>query len=302
MIEISSDSIDLSLLKEKSVLITGGASGLGRETAFLFANAGAYVTIADIQSGDQIVEELRSKGHKAQYIYCDVISWESQVRAFQSALAYSPTKSLDVVAIFAGIDDSGHLVDSVLSVEASIDGDVPKPRSIRPIEVNLIGTYYTVTLSLHYARLDAQVTTKSIIMVASLAGYVDDTHDTVYTASKFGVRGLFRAIRARAKDDLNVRCNLIAPWAMKTPMLAPILDKMKEYGIEEGKGITFAKPETLTSAVARIAIDESISGRAFAIVPEGAFDIGDDVQGGYGGAELQRLMRLRKEAGDFLSE
>ncbi|KAJ8099541.1 hypothetical protein POJ06DRAFT_253869, partial [Lipomyces tetrasporus] len=242
MDQISSDSIDLSLLKEKSVLITGGASGLGRETAFLFANAGAYVTIADIQSGDQIVEELRSKGHKAQYIYCDVISWESQVRAFQSALAF--------VAIFAGIDDSGHLVDSVLSVEASIDGDVPKPRSIRPIEVNLIGTYYTVTLSLHYARLDAQVTTKSIIMVASLAGYVDDRHDTVYTASKFGVRGLFRAIRARAKDDLNVRCNLIAPWAMKTPMLAPILDKMKEYGIEESKGITFAKPETLTSAVA----------------------------------------------------
>jgi 5'-hydroxyaverantin dehydrogenase len=51
---------------------------------------------------------------------------------------------------------------------------------------------------------------------------------------------------------------------------------------------------------ARLAIDESISGRAFAVVPEGAFDIGDDIEGGYGGPELQRLMKARKEAGDFL--
>lgn len=193
----------------------------------------------------------------------------SRVRAFQSALAYSPTKSLDIVAIFARIDDSGHLVDDVLSIKASIDGDVPQPGGIRPIQVNLIGAYYTVRLSLHYARLGDQATTKSLIMVASLAGYVDDKHDTVYTASKFGARGLFRAIRGRARDEPNVRCNLIAPWAMKTPMVAPILDKMMEHGIEEGKGITFAKPETLTTAIAKIAIDESISRRALLLCPKG---------------------------------
>jgi hypothetical protein len=41
-------------------------------------------------------------------------------------------------------------------------------------------------------------------------------------------------------------------------------------------------------------------GRAFAIVPEGAVDIGDDVKGSYGGPQLIELMALRKEAGDFL--
>jgi len=84
-------------------------------------------------------------------------------------------------------------------------------------------------------------------------------------------------------------------------MAAPIMEKMKEYGIEEGKGMTFVEPSKLTMAVARIATDESISGRAFAVVPEGAFDIGDDIEGGYGGPKLQRLMKVRKEAGDFLT-
>lgn len=41
-------------------------------------------------------------------------------------------------------------------------------------------------------------------------------------------------------------------------------------------------------------------GRAIAIMPEGAFDIGDDIEGGYGGDELEKLMALRKADGDFL--
>jgi len=84
-------------------------------------------------------------------------------------------------------------------------------------------------------------------------------------------------------------------------MAAPIMEKMKEYGIEEGKGMTFVEPSKLTMAAARIATDQSISGRAFAVVPEGAFNIGDDIEGGYGGPKLHRLMKVRKEAGDFLT-
>ena len=43
------------------------------------------------------------------------------------------------------------------------------------------------------------------------------------------------------------------------------------------------------------------TGRAFAVVPEGAVEIRDDIEGGYGGEKLQELMELRKKAGDFLS-
>jgi len=301
MTDISSGAVDTEQLKGKSILITGGASGLGQDATLVFAKAGAYVTIADVQSAEKTVEELNSKGHHVQYVYGDVSSWDSLVSAFKAAIAFSPTKSIDIVAAFAGIDDAGHLIDYATALEPSIDGEILKPPGIRPVQVNLIGGFYTATLALHYAKLGARDTTKCFILVGSLAGYLDDTHDTIYMASKFGARGLFRAIRGRAKDELNLRCNLIAPWAMVTPMTRPVLEKMKDYGIEEGKGITFVKPEIMSNAVVRIAVDDSISGKAFAVVPDGAFDIGDDIEGGYGGPELQRLMKLRKEAGDFLT-
>ena len=227
------------------------------------------------------------------------------------------------------MDRTGHLVDYVATTEASLDGPPPPAPSLAPIEVNLKGACYTATLALHYFRLKPQGTTlaqssKALVIVSSLAGYVDDTHSSPYTASKFGSRGLFRAIRAQAHQQLNVRVNAIAPWAMKTPMIEAALERIADFGILPGKGTTIVEHDVLTQAVARIAVDESISGtsmprrlipfhqmnkllrltlwagRAFAIVPEGAIDIGDDIDGGYGGPQLQELMALRKEAGDFL--
>lgn len=126
--------------------------------------------------------------------------------------------------------------------------------------------FCTAALALHYFRLQPQSGTgsasssKSFTIVSSLAGYIDDTHDTVYTASDFGSRGIFRAIRARARQELNVRVNPVAPWAMKTPMTAPILVQMEAFGIEEGKGITFVDYDVLTQAVTRLAVDDSLYG------------------------------------------
>ncbi|KAL2833584.1 hypothetical protein BJY01DRAFT_239438 [Aspergillus pseudoustus] len=299
---------DPSNLKGLSILITGGASGLGRHTATFFAKSGAYVTIADIQDGSSIASELTEQGHKVQFVQCDITNWESQVAAFQAALKFSPTKTLDAVAAFAGVDGTGHLVDHIAAHEVSIDTAPPIP-SLAPIEVNLKGTFYTATLALHYFRLAAQSsntststsrTTKSLTIVSSLAGYVDDTHSTAYTASKFGSRGLFRGIRAQAHSQLNVRVNAICPWAMKTPMIEAALARMADFGILPDQGISLVPHEVLSEAVGRIVDDEGIHGRAIAIVPEGAVDLGDDIDGSYAGPVLVELMALRKAAGDFL--
>jgi 5'-hydroxyaverantin dehydrogenase len=67
---------DMSKLGGLSILITGGASGLGRSSAALFAKS-AFVTIADVQDGSKIAAELSGQGCKVQFVHCDVTDWES---------------------------------------------------------------------------------------------------------------------------------------------------------------------------------------------------------------------------------
>ena len=85
-------------------------------------------------------------------------------------------------------------------------------------------------------------------------------------------------------------------------MTEPILKQLASMGIKagEGKGITLVPHEVLTQAAARMVVDEGLWGRAVAIMPEGAFDLGDDLEDEYAGNAVVELMGLRKEAGDFL--
>ncbi|KIW62514.1 hypothetical protein PV04_10681 [Phialophora macrospora] len=295
---------DFTGLKDQSILVTGGASGLGLETVQLLASNGAYVTVADVQPP---LDNLTKEGYHVQYVHCDVSDWASQVAAFKAAIEFSPNKRLDAVAAFAAVDPLENLIDQIKAdKDVSLHTD-PAPPSLRTVDINLKGSYYTATLALHYSRLAAQSppvegATKVLVFISSLAGYLDDDHNIAYTTSKFGTRGLFRALRRRTNTEFTpgVRVNLIAPWAVKTPMTEPLLKVMEGMGIQDGQGITFAKKRTCAEAVATCVVDQKIHGRAFATMPEGAFDIKDDIDGGYGGEELKILMSWRKAAGDFL--
>jgi 5'-hydroxyaverantin dehydrogenase len=269
-----SSSVDLSALKGKSALITGGASGLGLATTQSFAAAGAYVTIADVQEvGMKIAQELTNQGYHVTYTHCDVTSWESQIKAFKTAIMFAPENTLDVVAMFAGTaEDRGNVVDHVQTQEVSLDKDPTRP-SIKPLDTNLTGVYYSTYLALNYFRLKPKsqdqvsqtndvsksLPSKSLIFVSSLAGYIDYPGHSLYNAGKFGVRGLFRSVRSRAKE-MGVRCNLLAPWYIKTPMTAPISEALKARGIKDGKGVTFVPIEDVVEAAGRCAVDQNVDG------------------------------------------
>lgn len=259
--------VDPSKLKGASVLITGAASGLGKSAATFFAKSGALVTLADVQDGTSLAAELSQQGHKAQFVRCDATDWHSQVAAFRAALNFSPTKTLDAVAVFAGIDGFINIIDQISQTEATVEGPPPAIPNVAPIEVNLKGAYYTSVLALHYLRLKApqsgvpvSTIAKSLTIVSSLSGYIDEDHNTVYSASKFGSRGLFRALRAKAYDQFNVRVNAIAPWAMRTPMTEAAFEGMAQVGIVPGKGITVVEHDVLSQALATIVVDASIRG------------------------------------------
>lgn len=136
--------------------------------------------------------------------------------------------------------------------------------------------YYTAYLALHYFALQRQHATnqqsapgssysKSLIFISSLVAYMDYA-ETMYTSSKFGVRGLFRSIRTKAQEQHNVRCNNIAPWHLRTAQTAALHEHFQARGLQEGKGYTFASLETLVEAVCQCAVTEDFSGKQAPLV------------------------------------
>lgn len=171
--------IDWSALNGRSVIVTGGASGLGQGTVEKFAEHGAYVTIADVQEerGKELASRLSAEGKHVAFVKCDTSDWASSVAAFKHAVNFAPSKTLDVALLFAGMSGvAQNLVDAVKEhPEPTLDGE-PKPQSLpKALDVNLNGVYLNTWLALHYFRLPSATGSnwkKSLVIVSSLAGYV----------------------------------------------------------------------------------------------------------------------------------
>lgn len=258
---------DLNLLRDRSVLITGGASGLGEATTRKFHSHGAYVTIADLQeaAGQQLVQEL---GDRVTFVRCDTTDWESSAAAFKHAATFAPSKTIDIVIPFAGLDGERRgLVDLVLDQPApSLDGDpTPARPAHKAIDVNLIGEYITTYLALHYFRLPAangqQNFKKSLILISSMTAYMDLPYNTGYATSKYGVRGMFRSIRSQA-GKVNARVNNIAPGYVLTPLTKKVhrIERPEEPSKATGLVLPWTPIEHVVEACGRCAVDEGVDG------------------------------------------
>ena len=93
--------IETRVLKGKSVLITGGASGLGALIATAFVEHGARVTIADLNESQG--QDLAAASGNLKFVRTDVVDWSSQVQAFKAAIAFSGDNRVDVVVAGAGL-------------------------------------------------------------------------------------------------------------------------------------------------------------------------------------------------------
>ncbi|EFX06215.1 short chain dehydrogenase reductase [Grosmannia clavigera kw1407] len=266
---------DTKTLSRKSVIVTGGASGLGKAYAEAFFAAGAFVTIADY-------DEVAGKATEAQlspnakFVKCDVRSWDDQVAVFEGAIAASPEHSVDVVVANAGIvgaDDMFTLDDP--------SGPPVKP-NLRIVEINLMGTIYTTKLALHYFRRQPETAARDrcLIIKGSVAAYADQPGSPQYNISKWGARGLFRNLRRTIWKE-GIRVNFVAPWYVRTPILS-----QKIIAYLESKGVKFATVEDCAHAMIQIAARKEVNGRALGIVPreevaEGFVDLAhDDYQEG----------------------
>lgn len=200
---------DASKLKGKTVLITGGGSGIGEASLRSFVEAGAFVAFSDIvqERGEAIAKELGSE--KVVFVKGDVMNWSDQKQLFRTAIERSPTGSINVVFANAAFVKPG---DDVLADAVDADGEPVEP-DLGVAEVHFRGALLTTKLALHYFRRQLPKGDKDhcLIMTASIAGYWDHQNTVQYAMGKWATRGLMRSLRCSVPED-EMRVNIIAPW------------------------------------------------------------------------------------------
>lgn len=198
----------MPLLANKTAIVTGGSSGIGRAIALKFAAEGASVVIADtaeqpIEVGESTVELIRSAGGAAVYIPTDISDW-SAVDALVGATV-TQFGRLDVMVNNAAIYTSTNLIDTTPA------------QWQRVIGVNLTGFFYCSKRAVMQMLAQAPVNEARgrIINISSQHGMVACPGDFPYSVSKGAIVQMTRQIAVDHAEDLIV-CNAIAPGKIIT--------------------------------------------------------------------------------------
>ena len=243
-------------LKDKVALITGSGSGIGRESALLFAREGAKVLVVDLKEelGKKTVEEIKKTNGEASFFRADV----SNANEVQAMIQHAEDTLGELNVLFnnAGIfpDKDG----SVLDTEEDVWDLV--------MQVNLNGVFlgckYGIP-ALQRAGGGSIINTASFVALMGAA-----TSQIAYTASKGGVLAMTREIAVEFARQ-NIRANALCPGPVETPLLQGLLsdpEKRRRRLVHIPPG-RFAQATDIAQAALFLASDESsyINGTAFSV-------------------------------------
>ncbi|KAH0588715.1 hypothetical protein H2248_004521 [Termitomyces sp. 'cryptogamus'] len=213
-------------LKDRVVIITGAANGIGRETALQVASYGSKVVIGDldVSGAEKTVRDIEAAGGIAVSQKCNVTSWDDQIALFELAIAKFGV--VDIVVPNAGVTEIGsfHTV--------SFKNGKPVKPDTRTIDVNLFGVIYTTHLALHYLSVKRGVkddALKAVVLIGSMASWLGIPHGAMYAASKHAVLGLMRSLYPEFALN-NIRIATIHPFFADTKIV-PLPIKVLLAGI-----------------------------------------------------------------------
>lgn len=192
-------------LNDKVVVITGGNSGVGEATAKLFAKEGATVVISArrVEALEKVAKEIEALGGTVLSVPTDISKVEDCERLIN--LTVEKFGRIDVLVNNAGVLDTG-----LKAIDKFLDSDLDKV-----IDINQKGTMYCMRAALKH-MLAAK--NGSIVNVASVAGY-NGGGGASYVSSKAAIIGVTKHAAMRSATS-GVRCNVICPGSIITPMTA----------------------------------------------------------------------------------
>jgi 2-keto-3-deoxy-L-fuconate dehydrogenase len=246
-------------LTNKTAVITGGGSGIGRAMAILFAQQGADVHIIELntEASADTVNEITANGGKAAAYNCDISKQQQVIDTFNFIA------KIDILINNAGI---AHIGKADTTSEADFD---------RIYNVNIKGAYNCLFAAIPLMKVNNGGV---ILNTASIAAHVGITDRFAYSTSKGAIHAMTLSV-ARDYLNENIRCNCISPARVHTPFVDGFISK--NYAGQEAE--IFEKLSK-TQPIGRMARPEEIAALALYLCSdEASFITGCDypIDGGF---------------------
>lgn len=232
-------------LEGKIALITGGSSGIGRETAVLFAQQGAKLAIADLNcdGGQETLQLIANAGGEAFFVQTDV-SQSTQVENMVNEVVAKYGR-LDIAFNNAGID--GIPVRTADGSEEEYD---------RIMAVNAKGVWLCLKYEIQQMLLQGGGT---IVNTASVAGLIGSHSMSAYAASKHAVVGLTRTAAVEYAHK-GIRVNAVCPAIILTEMVErafSYLPRLEQGALKNNPSHRLGEPREVAEAALWLASDAS---------------------------------------------
>lgn len=214
---------------DHTVFVTGAGSGLGEATARAFADAGSGVACVDrnVEAITRLTQELPAHGRDHLALACDITDAEAVQRAVDGTIDHFGR--IDVVVNCAGIDHTWWLEQLTIEQWDQV------------IDVNLRGPFLVArSVWAHMRRQGAG----HIFNIASTSALRAASGATAYSASKFGLLGLGRAMNLEGRQD-NIRVTTVIPGGMRTHFF----DRFADQGIPAPDDSVLQDPANVASAI-----------------------------------------------------